>query len=190
MWTAPWLLFFLSGRRAKTKHVDRTGEDIVVAGYPLHGLLSSGLTVTKGIVSSTRGPRDNQDIIQITAPVQLGNSGGPVLDSSGHVIGVVFSKLNALKFARITGSIPQNINFAVSAGSTRAFLDGYSVPYDTAPSDRIVHTADIAEKAQDYTVGDGRSGREGRRFRPAISTETASEAARADLSGPEILSEG
>ena len=130
----------------------RIGEDIIVAGYPLRGLLSSGLTVTKGIVSSNIGPQNDQNTIQITAPVQQGNSGGPVLDASGNVVGVVFSKLNALKFAKVTGSLPQNVNFAISAGSIRAFLDGHSVPYDIAPSKTVQQTADIAEKARNYTV--------------------------------------
>ncbi len=53
----------------------RTGEDIVVTGFPLHGLLTSDINVTKGIVSALAGPRDDRRMIQITAPVQPGNSG-------------------------------------------------------------------------------------------------------------------
>ena len=130
----------------------RTGEDIIVAGYPLHGLLSAELNVTKGTLSSVSGPGEDRRIIQITAPVQQGNSGGPVLDSSGNVVGVVRSKLNAIKFARATGVLPENINFAVSAGTARAFLDSHDVPYATARSDNPVPTANIAAKAKGYTV--------------------------------------
>ena len=130
----------------------RTGEDIVVAGFPLHGLLTSEINVTTGTISALAGPGDDRRIIQITAPVQQGNSGGPVLDTSGNVVGVVRSKLNAIKFARATGVLPENINFAVSAGTARAFLDSHDVPYATARSDNPVPTANIAAKAKGYTV--------------------------------------
>ena len=130
----------------------RTGDDVVVAGYPLHGLLSSELNITKGIVSSLAGPGDDRRIIQITAPVQPGNSGGPVLDSSGNVVGVVVARLSAIKLVRATGVLPQNVNFAISAGSARAFLDNHNVPYETTRSNRPRGTADIAAKAKNYTV--------------------------------------
>ncbi|MDA1325678.1 MAG: serine protease, partial [Proteobacteria bacterium] len=87
----------------------RTGNDIIVAGYPLHGLLSSDLNVTKGIISALTGPGDDRRIMQITAPVQPGNSGGPLLDTSGNVVGVIVSKLNALRVARATGTLPANV---------------------------------------------------------------------------------
>ena len=130
----------------------RTGDDIIVAGYPLHGLVSSELNVTKGIVSSLTGPRDDRRIMQITAPVQPGNSGGPVLDASGHVVGVVVARLDALKLARKSGIRPQNVNFAISEGSARAFLDSHDVLYETARSAKSVPTADIAARAKGYTV--------------------------------------
>ena len=130
----------------------RTGEDIVVAGFPLHGLLTSDINVTKGIVSALAGPGDDRRFIQITAPIQPGNSGGPVLDASGHVVGVVVARLDALKLARRTGRLPQNVNFAISEGAARAFLDAHDVPYKTARSNRTMPTADIAAKAKGYTV--------------------------------------
>ena len=105
-----------------------------MTGFPLHGLLTSGINVTKGIVSALAGPGDDRRIFQITAPVQPGNSGGPVLDASGNVVGVVVARLDAIKLARRTGRLPQNVNFAISEGTVRAFLDAHDVPYETAPS--------------------------------------------------------
>ena len=130
----------------------RVGEDIIVAGYPLQGLLASDMSVTKGILSSLAGPGDDRRIIQITAPVQMGNSGGPVLDNSGNVVGVVVGRLDALKMANLTGALPQNVNFAISEGTVRAFLDAHDVPYDTAPSQTPMSGADIAAKAKRFTV--------------------------------------
>ena len=88
----------------------------------------------------------------MTAPVQPSNSGGPVLDLSGNVVGVVVAKLNAIRIARATGDIPQNVNFAISAGTTKAFLDAQVVPYDTAPSTATLSPADVAAKARKFTV--------------------------------------
>ncbi len=130
----------------------RAGEDVVVTGFPLHGLLSSDLNVTNGIVSALAGPGNNRRLIQITAPVQRGNRGGPVLDQSGHVVGVVVARLDALKLVQRTGKLPQNVNFAISEGTARAFLDANNVPYEVEPSDKPLPSADIAAKARHFTV--------------------------------------
>jgi TPR repeat protein len=96
----------------------RAGESVVVVGFPLSGLLSSDPIVTTGIISALSGLRNDRRTIQITAPVQPGNSGGPLLGENGSVVGVVVSKLNAVKVAAAIGDIPQNVNFAVSLGTT------------------------------------------------------------------------
>jgi len=74
------------------------------------------------------------------------------LDLSGNVVGVVVAKLDAIKVANITGDIPQNVNFAVSAWGARAFLDAYNVPYETAPSEPILAARDVAAQAREFTV--------------------------------------
>ena len=113
----------------------RRGETVVTYGFPLSGLLSSGPTLTTGDVSALAGLRDNPTNVQISAPVQPGNSGGPLLDSQGHVVGVVVSKLNAVRIARMTGGdIPQNVNFAVKGTEALAFLRANGVQPRTAAS--------------------------------------------------------
>ena len=76
----------------------------------------------------------------------------PVLDTAGNAVGVVIGKLNAIRIARATGNIPQNVNFAISAGTARAFLDAQSVSYETAPSIEGLKPADVAAKARRFTV--------------------------------------
>ena len=111
------------------------GESVVTYGFPLSGLLSSGPTLTTGSISALAGIRNNPIDLQISAPVQPGNSGGPLLDAQGHVIGVIDSKLNAAKVAQITGGdIPQNVNFAIQGAEAVAFLMAANVPLLLAPS--------------------------------------------------------
>lgn len=127
------------------------GEPLAVAGYPLHGLLS-GFNMTTGNLSSLLGIGGDTRLVQITAPVQPGNSGGPVLDSAGNLMGVVVSKLDVIKAAKITGDIAQNVNFAINANVLRSFLDANSVEYETASSDKAIASTAIAEKAKGFTV--------------------------------------
>jgi S1-C subfamily serine protease len=90
--------------------------------------------------------------LQISAAVQPGNSGGPLLDNGGQVVGMVAAKLNALKFAKATGDIPENINFAIKTGALRDFLDNSVVTYQTAEFKNELKTADIARSARAYTL--------------------------------------
>jgi hypothetical protein len=111
------------------------GEGVVTYGFPLSGLLGSGPTLTTGDVSALSGIHDNPLHLQISAPVQPGNSGGPLLDRNGHVIGVVVSKLNALRVARLTGGdVPQNVNFAIKGTEALAFLEEHDAKPQLAPS--------------------------------------------------------
>jgi len=130
----------------------RQGDVVTVVGYPLRGLLASGANVTTGNVSALAGMQNDSRFVQISAPVQPGNSGGPLLDSSGNVVGVVVSKLDAVKFAQLTGDIPQNVNFAVSLFTLQGFLEANAVDYQTAPSTKNFSTADVAEIGRRFTV--------------------------------------
>ncbi len=130
----------------------RLGDDTLVAGYPLSDFLTSALNVTTGTVSALSGPGSDRRLFQLTAPVQAGNSGGPVLDSAGHVVGVVVSKLDAVAVFGSTGDLPQNVNFAISKGLLQSFLDSHAVDYATGNSTAQLPNADIAERARQATV--------------------------------------
>ena len=129
----------------------RLGEPVMVFGFPLSGSLTSGGNFTAGLVSGLRGLRDSVGEIQITAPVQPGNSGGPVMDASGSVIGVVVAKLDALRSAIATGDIPQNVNFAVSLDILSEFLTKNKVAVRESPASKALDTAAVAELAQTFT---------------------------------------
>ncbi|CAG1002185.1 Secretory immunoglobulin A-binding protein EsiB [Methylophilaceae bacterium] len=131
----------------------RQGEEIIVFGYPLNSLLSSGGNLTPGIISALSGLDNNTNQIQITAPIQGGSSGSPVMDKKGNVVGVVSARLD-MKAVRLTGNIPQNVNFAVNGQTVRAFLDANQVLYKTGGGlfSREKSNADIAEEARKWTV--------------------------------------
>jgi len=100
----------------------RPGEDIIVYGFPLADFLSVHPVLTKGSISSLAGFRGDPNHMQISAPVQSGNSGGPLLDMAGRVVGVVDSKINALAMAQVTGDLTQNMNFAIKGAVAVRFL--------------------------------------------------------------------
>lgn len=112
----------------------RRGDGVVTYGFPLSGLLSSGPTLTTGEISALAGLRDNPANYQISAPVQQGNSGGPLFDLAGNVVGVIVSKLAAMRVAQQTGDIPQNVNFAVKGTEAIEFLRRNGVQPRLAPS--------------------------------------------------------
>jgi S1-C subfamily serine protease len=129
-----------------------SGDSVVAIGYPFHGMLTSDLTVTTGIVSSLSGLSNDTRFLQISAPVQPGNSGGPLLDNNGLIVGVVTGKIDSIRIARATGDIPENINFAIKTGAIRDFLDNSVVPYETASPASELKTSDIANNARAFTL--------------------------------------
>lgn len=129
-----------------------SGDSVVAIGFPLHGYLSSDLTVTTGIVSSLSGFRNHTGRLQISAAIQSGNSGGPLFDMSGQVAGVVVAKLNALRMIKETGQLTENINFAIKTGALRDFLDNSVVRYQTAEPKGELKAAEIAANARAYTM--------------------------------------
>jgi S1-C subfamily serine protease len=118
------------------------GEEIAVFGYPLLGTLASGGNFTFGNVSALAGLRNNSGQIQISAPVQPGNSGGPVVDHCGNVIGVVVSGLGVH-----AKGVAQNANFAISINVVTAFLDGQGIPYSTEASEYRLKGTELAKNA-------------------------------------------
>lgn len=102
--------------------VPKLGETVTALGYPYYTSLDQGLTVTSGNVSALRGIDGSSNRVMITAPVQPGNSGGPLLNKKGAVIGVVVSRVDDMAILEETGSLPQNMNFAVPSGPLLTFL--------------------------------------------------------------------
>jgi S1-C subfamily serine protease len=122
--------------------VVRGGERVVLVGYPARSQLG-GVNVTEGIVSGLRGALGDQSRFQYTAPTQPGNSGGPVLDGSGSVVGVVVSQIDKISGERTA----QNINFGIKLDLVRTFLAANNVQAAEGESGAPLATPDILQNA-------------------------------------------
>lgn len=130
----------------------RLGEPVAVIGYPLVQVLSAQPNVSFGHINSTVGIKGDPEKMQIDVPIQRGSSGGPVLDEAGHVIGIVVSKLDALKLAKSTGDLPQNINFAIRGDVVRSFLEAQKVDFTASSNSAKLENTEIAKRGTAVTV--------------------------------------
>ena len=121
------------------------GSPITVLGYPLSSVLGTDLKASTGIVSSLSGVRGERRNMQISAAVQPGNSGGPVLDDRGFVVGVVVAKL-ASRFAA------ENVNFAVRGPLIRSFLEINNIEPIAVKQHRQLSVAEVVKKAAPSTI--------------------------------------
>lgn len=120
------------------------GRACVVLGYPLSDILGAKWpALTTGHVSRTQGADPN--LIEITAALNAGNSGGPVVDHRGRLIGVVVSKLDTLHFAQEHGSLPQDVNFAVRPGLLKKVLASIPAPEGIAKAQGEMDTEALYE---------------------------------------------
>ena len=127
------------------------GEDIVAFGYPLADALSTSVKLTRGIVSSLSGPGNNYSEIQIDAAIQPGNSGGPILNMEGQVVGVASSGLNKLYMLEKAEYIPENVNFAVASPTLSNFLKANGVPISNQSYD-VKNTKELAKIGRPSTL--------------------------------------
>ena len=100
----------------------KQGDRVWTLGFPLTNVLGEKPILTEGTISSTDGVGEDPRFFQISVPIQPGNSGGPLLNERGEVIGLTVSTMNAMKFFQVTGSMPQNINFAVKITYAKSLI--------------------------------------------------------------------
>lgn len=93
----------------------KTGDRVFTIGFPVASVLGREAKYTEGVVSSLSGPKGASSFLQITVPVQPGNSGGPLISETGRVVGIITSTAAILPFIKESGTLPQNVNWAVKA---------------------------------------------------------------------------
>ena len=126
-------------------------DDIYVAGYPFGKVVSSSVKVTKGVVSALTGVGNNYSNIQIDAALQPGNSGGPIINKKGNVIGVAVAKLDYKKVIKDFGAIPEGTNFGIKSSTVHQFIKANNVS-SVSGGFRDMSSKDIADKIQKATV--------------------------------------
>lgn len=124
----------------------RLGEDVAALGYPLTDILSDSVKITTGNINSMIGLGNDSRYLQISTPIQPGNSGGPLIDRAGSLVGINTATLGT-KFTAETGILAQNVNFAIRASVLEVFLQARGISYQNVETALPgIPTSDRAEK--------------------------------------------
>lgn len=101
----------------------KTGDAVFTLGFPQVQLQGVEPKYTDGSISSLSGAGNDPKFFQISVPVQPGNSGGPLLDSRGRVVGLITARLDDMNTLLETGAIPQNVNYALKSSFILPLLE-------------------------------------------------------------------
>lgn len=126
-----------------------TGIEVFGLGFPQPSVQGQSLKITSGILNSREGLKGDKGSFQFSAPIQRGNSGGPVLLLDGGVIGLIQGKLGIVSsgVGQLT-EVPQNVNFATNSQRLKEFLSANAVPFS-------YRSARISEMFRPHQIYDG-----------------------------------
>ncbi len=113
------------------------GQRVLAVGYPQISIQGNESKVTDGIISSFSGLQNDDNWFQISVPIQGGNSGGPLVTESGGVVGVVVATANVARFYKLTGNLPQNVNYAIKSKVLLDFLKAQNLQNFSAVKGKI-----------------------------------------------------
>jgi S1-C subfamily serine protease len=135
----------------ETNNKTKKGSDISILGYPNIGLQGNEQKATFGYINSNSGLKGDLRFYQISAPIQAGNSGSPVLNDNGSVVGIATSTLNQSAALKATGNLVQNVNYAIKITYALPLLISKSVKYNQSKLRKINKTK-LIDKISDSVV--------------------------------------
>ena len=122
----------------------KMGQKIFTIGYPVSNIMGVKPKYSEGVINSMTGIRDDPTFFQISVPIQPGNSGGPLFNDKGEVIGITTSSMSTLSINAI-GAIPQNVNYAIKSSFVKNILS--TVPELMTSNTGIVIVPNELEKS-------------------------------------------
>jgi S1-C subfamily serine protease len=132
----------------------RLGQTVFTIGFPNPEMQGTEPKLTRGEISSLAGMKDDPRHFQISVPVQPGNSGGPLVDLNGNVIGVVSMRMGDFRAFKLTGALPQNVNYAIKSsiinGVVQSMPEAASKLKAAEPKERKFE--DIVREVEDSVV--------------------------------------
>ena len=130
----------------------KQGQRVFTIGYPAPGILGREAKYTEGVISSMTGLADEASLLQVTVPVQPGNSGGALVTFDGCVVGIITSSVAVATFLGSTGTLPQNVNWAVNTDYVRPLLSEFKeLSQDTAEDESARTRDELLETVRDAT---------------------------------------
>ena len=123
----------------KLKQADR----VFTMGYPVTYVLGVEPKYTEGYVSSLSGIQGEDSLMQVSVPIQPGNSGGPLVNNKGQVVGLITSTAAVNAFYKFTGTLPQNVNWAIKSDYIKLLVD----PEFTRPQRGSDDVVEITKKS-------------------------------------------
>jgi S1-C subfamily serine protease len=100
----------------------RIGDKVFTIGFPMSNILGQQPRYSEGVINSLAGMGDDPKVFQISIPIQSGNSGGPLFNQKGEMVGIVSSSLDSANTFQIFGNAPQNVNFAIKSTFVKNLL--------------------------------------------------------------------
>jgi S1-C subfamily serine protease len=147
--TPPYIAYFRPERQSV-----QVGERVVIVGYPGEAAKAGNTVTREAEVLNDKGPKEEPQWMEISDVIEQGNSGGPLLDASGNVIGVVTAKATIYTYEsdRPHDGVTRNSGIAISLPTLKKFLSGYRVNYREEASHNDLSASRVTDMANRFVV--------------------------------------
>lgn len=152
------LALFKLGAKPKAVAVFRKGleatrgDPVSLPSYRSDAGAAIELSVTTGVISALIGPGGDPRLLSVTAAIPAGNSGLPLVDLGGIIVGMAMARTKAMKISASPPGVPPGASFALSAKVLKRFLDRQGVVYETRNVGAILTPGEAAQRARSATV--------------------------------------